>query len=157
MSRLRDICGEFFATLRRADFGLFAATSALSLLSILTLAGGYSVFGLKVILMQTGATLVGIAMMFLISVLDYRTIAEKLGIYLYAAGLVCLSQHCCSVRARARIKAGFLSPACLRDQALRVCQGNIPAHLFISYLPCEKKINKPLTLAGLLIHAGCRS
>ena len=76
MSRLRDICGEFFATLRRADFGLFAATSALSLLSILTLAGGYPVFGLKVVLMQAGATLVGIIVMFFISALDYRTIAE---------------------------------------------------------------------------------
>ena len=90
MSRLRDICGEFFATLRRADFGLFAATSALSLLSILTLAGGYPVFGLKVVLMQAGATLVGIIVMFFISALDYRTIAEKLGIYLYAAGLLLL-------------------------------------------------------------------
>jgi hypothetical protein len=54
----RDIVGEFWANVKKMDFALLAATSALSIISILTLIGGYETFGVKRIVMQTlrGAT-----------------------------------------------------------------------------------------------------
>lgn len=155
MSRLRDICGEFFATLRRADFGLFAATSALSLLSILTLAGGYPVFGLKVVLMQAGATLVGIIVMFFISALDYRTIAEKLGIYLYAAGLLLLLATLLFGTSEGENKSWLFIPGLPfgiqpSEFVKSIFLLTFSYHLF----RVKKKINKPLVLAGLIVHAG---
>lgn len=155
MSRLRDICGEFFATLRRADFGLFAATSALSLLSILTLAGGYPVFGLKVVLMQAGATLVGIIVMFFISALDYRTIAEKLGIYLYAAGLLLLLATLLFGTSEGENKSWLFIPGL----PFGIQPSEFVKSIFLLTFSChlfrvKKKINKPLVLAGLIVHAG---
>ncbi|MGI6167093.1 MAG: FtsW/RodA/SpoVE family cell cycle protein [Eubacteriales bacterium] len=154
MSRFRDICGEFFATLRRMDFLLFAATSALSLLSILTLVGGYSVFGLKVILMQTGATVVGIVMMFFISVLDYRTIAEKLGIYLYGAGLLLLAATLLFGTSEGENKSWLYLPGL----PFGIQPSEFVKSIFLltfSYhiFRVKKKINKPLTLLGLMVHA----
>ena len=64
------------------DFALLAATSALSLISILTLIGGYETFGVKRIVMQTGATLVGMVFMFVIASIDYRVVAQKLSLFL---------------------------------------------------------------------------
>ena len=135
MSRLRDICGEFFATLRRADFGLFAATSALSLLSILTLAGGYPVFGLKVVLMQAGATLVGIIVMFLSRRWITGQSPRSSGYIFMPQGCFCSLPHCSSAQARARIKAGFLSPACPSEyspQSLSSQYFCSPSHIIFS-------------------------
>ena len=66
MRSFRDLAGEFVANVRRMDMGLLAATGGLSLVSILTLAGGYSSFGAKRIVMQLGATVVGMVFMFLL-------------------------------------------------------------------------------------------
>lgn len=72
------------------DFALFAATSALSLCSILTLAGGYDSFGAKRIVMQLGATLVGMVFMFVIATIDYRVVAQKLGLFLIGGSALLL-------------------------------------------------------------------
>lgn len=90
MRGLRDIAREALGNIRRMDFALLAATSALSLASILTLAGGYSSFGAKRVLMQLGATCVGFVLMLLIATVDYRVIAQKLGLYIYGASLLLL-------------------------------------------------------------------
>ena len=76
--------------MRRMDMGLLAATSGLSLISIMTLAGGYSSFGAKRTIMQLGATLVGLVFMFIIAAIDYRAVAEKLSLVLIGGSALLL-------------------------------------------------------------------
>ncbi len=90
MSKFRELWSEFIANIRRMDFGLLAATSALSLISIVTLLGAYEDFGLSRVLMQTGATVVGVICMFVIASIDYRVIAEKLGLILLGGSALLL-------------------------------------------------------------------
>ena len=90
MRSFRDVAAEAVSNIKRMDFALLAATSALSLAGIVTLIGGYSTFGLKRIVMQLGATCVGFVIMLLIATVDYRVIAQKLGIFIYGASLLLL-------------------------------------------------------------------
>ena len=76
--------------MRRMDMGLLAATSGLSLISIMTLAGGYSSFGAKRTIMQLGATVVGLVFMFIIAAIDYRAVAEKLSLVLIGGSALLL-------------------------------------------------------------------
>ncbi len=76
--------------MRRMDMGLLAAMGGLSLVSILTLAGGYSSFGAKRIVMQLGATVVGMVFMFLVASIDYRVVAEKLSLVLIGGSALLL-------------------------------------------------------------------
>jgi rod shape determining protein RodA len=155
MRKFRDIAGEFFATLKLMDFWLLGATAALSLASIVTLAGGYSVFGLKRILMQLGATLAGFVFMFLIAVLDYRTLSEKLGLILYGGAVLLLAVTLVFGTNEGENRSWLYIPGVPfgiqpSEFVKAVFFLTFSFHLF----KVKKRINRPKTLFWLLVHAG---
>lgn len=154
MRSIRDIGGEFIANVKRMDFALLAATSALSFASILTLAGGYESFGFKRIIMQAGATLVGMVFMFIIASIDYRVIAQKLGLVLYGVSALLLIVTLIFGTAEGENKSWLylpflpfgIQPSEFVKAAFLI---TFSYHLFKS----KESINRPLTLLWLFVHA----
>ena len=155
MRSFRDIVGEFFANVKKMDFALLAATSALSLISILTLIGGYENFGVKRIVMQTGATLVGIVFMFVIASIDYRVVAQKLSLFLIGGSALLLIITLIFGTSEGENKSWLYLPlipfGIQPSEFIKACfLLSFGQHLFL----VREKINKPKQLLFLLIHAG---
>ncbi len=155
MNKFRDIAGEFLATIKRMDFWLLGATSALSILSILTLIGGYSVFGVKRALMQFGATAVGMVLMFLIAALDYRTISEKLGPLLYGGAALILIVTLLFGTSEGENRSWLDIPGL---PFLIQPSEFVKAVFFLTFsyhlYKARRRINSPLVLLTLLVHTG---
>lgn len=155
MRSFRDIVGEFWANVKKMDFALLAATSALSLISILTLIGGYETFGVKRIVMQTGATLVGMVFMFVIASIDYRVVAQKLGLVLIGGSALLLIITLIFGTSEGENKSWLYLPlipfGIQPSEFIKACfLLSFGQHLFL----VREKINKPKQLLFLLIHAG---
>ena len=155
MRSFRDIVGEFWANVKKMDFALLAATSALSLISILTLIGGYETFGVKRIVMQTGATLVGMVFMFVIATIDYRVVAQKLSLFLIGGSALLLIITLIFGTSEGENKSWLYLPlipfGIQPSEFIKACfLLSFGQHLFL----VREKINKPKQLLFLLIHAG---
>ena len=155
MRSFRDIAGEFIANVKKMDFALLAATSALSLISILTLVGGYENFGVKRIVMQTGATVVGMVFMFVIASIDYRVVAQKLGLILIGGSALLLIITLIFGTSEGENKSWLYLPlipfGIQPSEFIKACfLLSFGQHLFL----VREKINKPKQLLFLLIHAG---
>lgn len=155
MRSFRDIAGEFIANVKKMDFALLAATSALSLISILTLVGGYETFGVKRIVMQTGATVVGMVFMFVIASIDYRVVAQKLGLILIGGSALLLIITLIFGTSEGENKSWLYLPlipfGIQPSEFIKACfLLSFGQHLFL----VREKINKPKQLLFLLIHAG---
>ena len=80
------IFGESLKTrLSRIDPILFAATSFLSVISILTVFGAVDNFGKSKLVMQVAMTAAGIVAVFIISNLDYKFIGDRFWLFLLVA------------------------------------------------------------------------
>lgn len=155
MNKIRDVCGEFLSLIRKMDYGLLWAMAALSAAGILTLTGGIASFGLKRVLMQAGATAAGFVLMFLIAAVDYRTLAEKLGIYLYGASVLILIVTLIFGTSEGENKSWLYLP--LIPFGIQPSEFVKAAFLLtFSYhlLRVRGRINKLKTLLGLAVHAG---
>ena len=155
MRSFRDIVGEFWANVKKMDFALLAATSALSLISILTLIGGYETFGVKRIVMQAGATAVGMVFMFVIATIDYRVVAQKLGLFLIGGSALLLIITLIFGTSEGENKSWLYLPlipfGIQPSEFIKACfLLSFGQHLFL----VREKINKPKQLLFLFIHAG---
>lgn len=155
MRSFRDIAGEFVANVRRMDMGLLAATGGLSLVSFLTLLGGYSSFGAKRIVMQFGATVVGMVFMFLIASVDYRVVAEKLSLVLVGGSALLLIITLIFGTSEGANRSWLYLPlipfGIQPSEFIKACfLITFGQHLF----RVKQTINKPKTLMWLFIHAG---
>lgn len=155
MRSFRDIGGEFLSLARRMDYGLLAAMGTLSILSILTLAGGYAEFGLKRVLMQMGATAAGVVIMFLVAAVDYRTVAEKLGIYIYAASAFILIVTLIFGTSEGENRSWLYIPGVpFGIQPSEFVKAVFLITFSYHLRQVRRRINRPLVLLGLLVHAG---
>ena len=77
--------------LSRIDPILFATTTFLSLVSILTVFGAVDNFGKSKLIMQVAMTLVGIAAVFVISNFDYKFFTERFWLYMLIGSAMLLS------------------------------------------------------------------
>ena len=86
------IFGESLKTrLSRIDPILFAATSFLSVISILTVFGAVDNFGKSKLVMQVAMTAAGIVAVFIISNLDYKFIVDRFWLFLLVGSAILLS------------------------------------------------------------------
>ncbi|MBQ7338914.1 MAG: FtsW/RodA/SpoVE family cell cycle protein [Clostridia bacterium] len=137
------------------DGVLLACTTILSLMSILTLWGGSEVFGEKILPMQIAATVVGFAVMVVLANIDYRVIARRLSPYLLLGSVALLVVLLLTGKSegtnRSWLYFSFLpfgiQPSEFIKTALAVSFGY---HLSRA----AGRIDRPMTLLGLLIHAG---
>lgn len=137
------------------DYGLLFSMAALSLASILTLAGGYDEFGIKRVLMQAGATVVGFVFMFLLAAVDYRTVAEKLSLYLYVGSVLLLGITLIFGTSEGENKSWLYLPLIpFGIQPSEFIKATFLLTFSYHLLLVRKRINKPKTLLGLGIHAG---
>ena len=155
MRSFRDIVGEFWANVKKMDFALLAATSALSFISILTLIGGYETFGVKRIVMQAGATAVGMVFMFVIATIDYRVVAQKLSLFLIGGSALLLIITLIFGTSEGENKSWLYLPlipfGIQPSEFIKACfLLSFGQHLFL----VREKINKPKQLLFLFIHAG---
>ncbi len=138
---------------------MFAATSFLSLVSILIMLGCIENFGRSKFIMQTAMTLAGIVFMWVLANIDYKFFVDRFWLFLMIGSVVLLA-----------ITLFFGSSGASRDTAnkswLTIPFINIaiqPSEFvkiaflctFSKHIDAVKdKINKPLVLLGLLAHAG---
>lgn len=86
------IFGESLKTrISRIDPWLFAATTFLSVMSILTVFGAVDNFGKSKLVMQIAMTVAGIIAVFVISNLDYKFVVDRFWLYLLIGSAILLS------------------------------------------------------------------
>ena len=137
------------------DGVLLGCTTLLSLISILTLWGGKDVFDTRVLPMQIGATLVGFVVMVAIANIDYRTVAKRLSPYLLLASVALLILLLFNGKSEGTNQSWLyfsflpfgIQPSEFVKTALAISFGY---HLSRA----AGRIDRPMTLLGLMIHAG---
>lgn len=155
MRSFRDVVAEAVSNIKRMDFALLAATSALSLAGIVTLIGGYSTFGLKRIVMQLGATCVGFVLMLLVATVDYRVIAQKLGIFIYGASLLLLVVTLVFGTSEGENKSWLYLPLIpFGIQPSEFIKASLLLTFSYHLYRVREHINRPLVLLTLAVHAG---
>lgn len=152
MQRLWKFCREKLSVL---DPVLIICTSVLSLFSILTLIGGADKFGARSIVMQIGATVVGLVAMIVLANLDYRKIAERLSPVLFGASILLMILLLIMGKDEGTNKSWLyfdflpfgIQPSEFIKTALAI---SFAYHLS----RVKERINRPLVVLGLLGHAG---
>lgn len=81
----------WYEKLRKLDYIVLFAVVALSLISILTLAGSANDYGVKYFYIQLGAAVLGIVMMTIISTIDYEDVAERFSPLLFGISICLLA------------------------------------------------------------------
>ena len=77
--------------IRNIDPMMFACTTLLSIISIVTVWGAVDNFGMSKLKMQVFIFFVGILVTFAIAFIDYRTIVDKLWVYMLAGSVLLLA------------------------------------------------------------------
>ncbi len=137
------------------DGVLLGCTTLLSLIGILTLWGGKETFGERVLPMQIGATVVGFFVMVVLANLDYRALARRLSPYLLLGSVALLILLLFKGKSEGTNQSWLyfsflpfgIQPSEFIKTALAVSFGY---HLSRT----AGRIDRPMTLLGLLIHAG---
>ncbi len=152
LGRVISFC---IARLRVLDGVLVGCTTLLSLMSLLTLFGGRDAYEARVMVMQIGATIVGFIVMVVIANLDYRFIARRLSPYLLLGSVALMVLLLFMGKSEGTNQSWLyfdflpfgIQPSEFIKTALAVTFGY---HLSRA----AGRIDRPMTLLGLLIHAG---
>lgn len=145
--------------IKRIDPILFAATSFLSLVSILTVIGAVDNFGQSKLKMQIAMTLIGLVAVFVIANLDYTFFVERFFIIMFIASAFLLaitlvfgnSGENIETANKSWLRLPFVGVAIQPSEFVKItflC--TFSRHISL----VKDKINRPLTLLGLLVHAG---
>ncbi len=151
--------------LKRIDYIILSCAFLLSLLSILVLWGGSSNFkaGGNKVLVQTVAAVVGLTLAFLISTIDYNAVIEKLEKFFFIFSVVILLL-CIAINKFIPSIAGSTGTTNLNWIRIPGVPFYIQPAEFVKITfiitfsrhieRVKDKINKPLNVLKLLIHAG---
>ena len=145
--------------IRQIDPILFFASLGLSLISIVTILGAVDNFGRSKLIMQCAMTVAGMIAVFLIANLDYRYLVERFSPVLLIGSVALLaitlffgkSGETMETGNRSWLQIPFIGIAIQPSEFVKI------AFLctFSGHLERVKnKLNHPLTLLGLLVHAG---
>ena len=145
--------------IRRIDPILFWAAFVLSLISIVTIFGAVDNFGRSKLIMQCAMTAVGIVALFVIANLDYRFLVDRFSLWLFFGSVVLLAITLLFGKSGENMETGnqswlqipFIGIAIQPSEFVKIAflctfAGPIDA--------VKNKLNHPLTLLGLLVHAG---
>ena len=145
--------------LKRVDPILFGATLFLSLLSIITIFGAVDNFGRSKLVMQSAMAFLGVAMIFIIANIDYKFFVDKLYIIMFAASVLLLTVTLLLGSSGVNMDTANKSWLVLWPGGPMIQPSEFVKLTFIcsfsKHLSLVKdKINKPLTVLFLAIHAG---
>ena len=145
--------------IRRIDPILFWAAFVLSLISIVTILGAVDNFGRSKLIMQCAMTAAGIVALFVIANLDYRFLVERFSLWFFLGSVALLVITLIFGKSGENMETGnqswlqipFIGIAIQPSEFVKIAflctfAGHIDA--------VKNRINHPLTLLGLLAHAG---
>ncbi len=149
----------FKERIKRIDPILFAASSILTLISILTILGSVENFGKSKLVMQVAMALVGSVMVFLIANMDYKFFIDRFYIIMFLGSVLLLAVTLLfgisginmETENRSWITIPVVNVAIQPSEFVKItflC--TFSKHIDM----VKEKLNKPLVLLGLMAHAG---
>ena len=144
-----------WSKMRALDPILFVCSTILSCISLAVLIGGGDAFASRVVMVQVGATLVGMVAMVVLANLDYRKLAEKLYLLFFGASVALmvylLIDGTGAGTNQSWLYFDFLPFGIQPTEFIKTAL----ALTFAYHLSrVKERINKPLVLLGLGAHAG---
>lgn len=145
--------------IKRIDPILFGASAFLSLISIITIFGSVDNFGKSKLVMQVAMTLAGLVAVFIIANMDYRFFVDRFYIIMFLGSafllaitlLFGITGENMETSNRSWLTIPIVNIAIQPSEFVKItflC--TFAKHLDL----VKKKINQPLTLLGLMAHAG---
>ena len=154
------IFGESLRTrLSRIDPWLFAATTFLSVISILTVFGAVDNFGKSKLVMQIAMTVAGIVAVFIISNLDYKFIVDRYWLFMLIGSAILLAVTLIFGSTGENMETANKSWLRLPVIGIAIQPSEFVKVAFLCSFSyhldrVKDRINKPKTLVGLAAHAG---
>ncbi|MBR6680304.1 MAG: FtsW/RodA/SpoVE family cell cycle protein [Clostridia bacterium] len=145
--------------IKKIDPILFCAVAVLSIISIITVLGSVDNFGKSKLVMQIAMTLLGMLFTVVIANIDYRFFIDKLYIIMFAVSVILMlltlafgsSGVSMETANRSWLKIPIINIAVQPSEFIKItfiCS-------FSKHIDTvRERINKPLVLLGLLVHAG---
>ena len=145
--------------IKRIDPIIFACTSVLSFISILTIFGSVENFGRSKLTMQIAMTLAGIVAVFLVANLDYRFFVDRFYIVMFIASVLLLGITLIFGSTGENMETANKSWLRLPIVGIAIQPSEFVKITFLCTFAkhidtVKKKLDHPLTLLGLLAHAG---
>ena len=143
----------------RIDPILFFASLTLSLISIVTILGAVDNFGRSKLIMQCAMTAVGMVALFVIANLDYRFLVDRFSLIFFIGSVVLLAITLFFGKSGENMETGNQSWLQLPFIGIAIQPSEFVKIAFLCTFSghidrVKNKLNHPLTLLGLLVHAG---
>lgn len=156
---MRGLLSGLGRCIKKADPILFAATSTLSLISLLTIFGSVENFGKSKLVMQAAMTAVGIFAVFLLANIDYRFFIDRFYIVMFLASVLLLALTLLFGISGVNMETANKSWITIPGIGISVQPSEFVKITFLCTFSkhismVEEKINRPLVLLGLFLHAG---
>jgi rod shape determining protein RodA len=138
---------------------LFFASLALSLISILTILGAVDNFGRSKLIMQCAMTAAGIVALFVIANLDYRFLVDRFSLFMLIGSAALLAITLIFGKSGETMETGNRSWLQIPLVGIAIQPSEFVKITFLCTFSghinaVKSKLNHPLTLLGLLAHAG---
>ena len=145
--------------IKNVDPILFWATAFLSIMSLLTIFGAVDNFGRSKLKMQIAMTVLGLIMMFIIANLDYKFFVDRFCVFMLVASALLLILTLIVGKRGENMDTANKSWLKLWPGGPMIQPSEFVKFTFICTFAkhlegVKDKVNKPLTLLGLMAHAG---
>lgn len=150
---------SFGERIKRIDPILFGASAFLSLVSILTILGSVENFGRSKLIMQIAMTAVGVVGIFLLANIDYRFFVDRFWIFMLLGSVLLLAVTLLFGISGTNMETENTSWIVIPGIGIAIQPSEFVKITFICTFSkhidmIKEKINKPLALLGLVLHAG---
>ncbi len=147
------------ARIKRIDPIIFIFSAILSLISILTILGSVENFGRSKLVMQVAMTVAGMIAVFVIANLDYRFFVDRFYIILFALSVFLLGITLIFGISGQTMETGNKSWLTIPFIGISIQPSEFVKIAFLCTFSkhidmVKDKLNHPLSLLGLLVHAG---
>lgn len=145
--------------IKNVDPILFWATAFLSIMSLLTIFGAVDNFGRSKLKMQIAMTVLGLIMMFIIANLDYKFFVDRFCVFMLVASALLLILTLIVGKSGENMDTANKSWLKLWPGGPMIQPSEFVKFTFICTFAkhlegVKDRVNKPLTLLGLVAHAG---
>ena len=156
MEKIKSILKE---AIQNIDPVLFVCATLLSLISIVTIWGAVDNFGMSKLKMQMAIFVVGVFVTFFIAFIDYRMIVDKLWLYMLIGSVLLLVATIVFGESGQNMETANKSWLKIPGTGFMIQPSEFVKFTFICTFAkhlegVKDKVNKPLTLLGLMAHAG---
>ncbi len=150
---------SFKDRIKHIDPILFACTSVLTLISVLTIYGSVENFGKSKLIMQIAMTAVGCVALFIIANIDYRFFVDRFAIIMFLGSAFLLAITLLFGSSGENMETGNMSWLKIPVVGIAIQPSEFVKIAFICTFAkhielVKDKINQPKYLLGLLLHAG---